>query len=275
MEPNSELLLKLRQRRTRMGEEAAFVDVLTIADQDNAQGVDMPVDVKVKQRRILFEASENRSANRKEEPPMKLCKLEDTLGDLPGELDVAPDMSPRASPSPTPRMRYGDAPRSCSPASVCQSSTKKSPVQSVKKSPVQSAKNSPGHSTSPGAKREDSSPTAICLPSMELGRKVMEAICEESSGAEVSAKDMFRCASDAVAADESIEEKPVEDKDKGDTDDDNPNVDDSFQMEGKAIQLDMSFKKLDTSVNTSSNLDESGEAEPLEYAALDFFSQSA
>lgn len=224
MEPNSELLLKLRHRRTRMGEEASLADIVnTMPDQDVGQSLDLPTDVKVKQRRIVFEGSENRSANRKDSPPMKLCKLEDALGDLPGELYVSKDL-PQVSPSPTRRVRFGEGPGSCSPSSQCKSNSKASP----------------GHAVTPGAKQEDAqqSPPQFdaCLPTMELGRKVMEAICEEPMSAD---------AKDSSAS--------------------------HFSLLGSLQDDKAPSSKLETSTTSSNLLDESGEAEPLEYAALDFF----
>merc|ERR1719253_98115 len=65
MEANSELQMKLRQRRARMGEDAALTNVAnTMPEQELVSSVEaIAADVKVKQRRSAFEVSENRHAN--------------------------------------------------------------------------------------------------------------------------------------------------------------------------------------------------------------------
>jgi len=221
MEPNSELLLKLRHRRTRMGEEPSLVDIVnTLPEQDGAQALDLLADVKVKQRRIVFEGSENRSANKK-----------DVLGDSPGEVDTVQELL-RSSPSPC-RSSAGAVPVRCSP-SPCKSTPKMSPSRS----------------TSPGAKREDAptSPSgSASLPSMELGRRVMEAICEESSCMEVAAKDGVDDSTVSTQGDAELE--PTS----------------HFSLLASS-QDEATQQKLETSLDESAASDE-----PLEYAALDFF----
>merc|ERR1719456_1183058 len=64
MEPNSELQMKLRQRRARMGEDASLVDIVnTMPEQEAPPPIEFLTDVKVKQRRCMFEGAENLHSN--------------------------------------------------------------------------------------------------------------------------------------------------------------------------------------------------------------------
>lgn len=130
MEASSELQMKLRQRRARMGEETSLVDIVnTLPEQEpsktaRANQTDLDVfssDVKVKQRCSMFEGVENRNSNsqsgqngKNPTNAQQLCKLGEppqrpTAPPLRCTSPVKPPLHSASPPlrSVSPRLRNG------------------------------------------------------------------------------------------------------------------------------------------------------------------------
>lgn len=206
MEPSNELMLKLRQRRTRMGEEASLTDIVNTLPEQDASAVDVTADVKVKQRRCVFENAENRPANAQSAvvgpgaaKPERVWKPWESSANTQSATPVADagglQESPLASPSRgrTPLLRIPSAGGPGSPLLRCPSAENSvwplspllrtpsagPPASPLRRCPPLAGAASAGVATSPdraGAKMED----AIPPPAPEIGRRIMEVIGEES-----------------------------------------------------------------------------------------------